>query len=119
MLRKETSAKRRRVLGRCSGLAADGSPLDVDGLTFLEQTSVQDRSREVYEQEILGYRNWSRPLRVETASDSEVETSVVCWLNRLFFDGHHCSRGERFAAAFLFYHPNFDKLGKRTIARLW
>ena len=119
MLRKKTSVKRLRVLGRCSGLAPGGSSLDVDGLSFLEQTSVQDKSREVYEQEITGYRNWSRPLRVETASDAEVETSVVRWLNRLFFDGHHCSRGERLAAAFLFYHPNSGKLGKRTTARLW
>ena len=99
MLRKKTSAKRLRVLGRCSGLAPDGSSLDADGLSFLEQTSVQDKSRDVYEQEITDYRSWSRPLRVETAPDSEVETSAVRWLNRLFFDGHHCSRGERFAAA--------------------
>ena len=41
------------------------------------------------------------------------------WMNRLFFDGHHSSRGEKFAAAFLHFHPNFGRKGSRSIARMW
>ena len=58
-------------------------------------------------------------MQVDKATSQEVEDTVVRWANRLFLEGHHCSRGDRFAAAFLFYHPNFGKNGQHSIARLW
>ena len=41
------------------------------------------------------------------------------WLNRLYMGGHHLSKGEKFCAAFLFFHPNFGKKGRRNTARVW
>ena len=46
-----------------------------------------------------------------------VESTVVKYLNRLYLNGHQFSRGEEFAASFLFFHPNFgeNKRGAGTL----
>ena len=76
-LLRQTSAKRRRVLERCSGLAQDGTSTVTGGLSFLEQSSVQDKTGAMYAAEIQDFRNWAAPLQVDKASSQEVEDTVV------------------------------------------
>ena len=72
----------------------------------------------MYRQEMAEFQAWADPFEIKKEKDSAVEAIWVKWLNRLFFRGHHFSKGERFTAAFLYFHPAYGKKGKKVAARL-
>ena len=81
--RCQISGKRQRTLDRCSGLGADGSALDGEGLSYLELESVQPKSEAIYREEMSVFGRWAHPLDIGREKDAIVEESVVKWLNRL------------------------------------
>ena len=57
--RRQISRKRQRTLDRCSGLGADGSALDVGGLSYLKLESVQPKSEAIYREEMSVFGQWA------------------------------------------------------------
>ncbi len=114
----QTLARRRRGLLPFSGLGPDGMSMVVDGLSYLELSSVTQETRDRYIQEFDAFLTFAK-IVVKTATDAEVQTKLLEYLHRLFLKGHGVSKVEKLMAALLFTHPEFRKGGSRHVPRFF
>ena len=106
--------RKRRRLEHSFNQGADGG---AGGITLLEAHAVSAPVRAQYRSLLFRYAGH---LSLDVArSDDEVDNELTHILNMMFLAGEMSHTGKKLMAAFLHYHPQFNKQGGRNAPRAW
>jgi hypothetical protein len=113
VLRKRTKHRLRKYLAKMEGQS------EAEGLTFLEQAAIGEKSRQQYAKDLQAFLDNSAQAGKQLVTDGQTDEALVGYFNKEYLAGSQSHLGNRVMAAFLDRWPEFGRLGKRKTPRAW
>ena len=88
-------------------------------LTLLEQNAVGPHTMKMYTKETEDFVRFGFPRGLDFKDATIVDRLATDYMNLLYKDGYRAYRGDRLTAAILHFHPEFGKLGDKSLPRTW
>eukprot|EP00438_Fugacium_kawagutii_P005650 Skav219567 [mRNA] locus=scaffold886:113683:117079:- [translate_table: standard] len=88
-------------------------------LSLLEHNAIGNHTRKLYTKEMEEFVAFGRPRGLNFQNPELVDKLVVDHLNQLYSKGYRAYRGDRLTASILHFHPQYGKLGDKSLPRTW
>ena len=105
---------RARVAARC-GLLCVAS--DLPGSSFLEITAVGLACLTGYKSRLTALLQWSSTRRLHWSSNNELDTVLVSYFDKMYFEGFSSADGSKTLAAIKHFKPEVGRHGPLSLAR--